>query len=108
EVIRRMINSVVVDLIQTTLQRLEQVQPQSIDDVRQHKSPLVGLSDAMQEEHLELKQFLRERVYRHYRVLRMTAKARQVVQQLFEAFLNDIQLLPDEHREAARRAEQQR
>ena len=50
-------------------------------------------------------QFLRERLYRHYKVLRMTAKARRVVKELFEAFLTDIQLMPPEHREAAARGE---
>jgi dGTPase len=44
-------------------------------------------------------------VYRHYKVLRMTAKACRVITALFEAFCSDINLMPTEHRDAARRAQ---
>ena len=53
----------------------------------------------MRAQHLELKQFLREHVYRHHRVLRMTTKAQRVVRELFDAFMDNPQLLPDEYRE---------
>ncbi len=56
------------------------------------------MSDDVREEHLELKKFLNEHVYQHHRVQRMTSKARRVISQLFEAFLNDPKLLPPEHR----------
>ena len=105
EVIRRMINHIVVDLIRTSQTRLEEARPASIDEVRSQPRPLIALSDAAGEEHAELMQFLRERLYRHYKVLRMTAKARRVLKELFEAFLTDIQLMPPEHREAAARGE---
>ncbi len=105
EVIRRMINHIVVDLIRTSQMRLEEARPASIDEVRSQPRPLIALSDAAREEHAELMQFLRERLYRHYKVLRMTAKARRVLKELFEAFLTDIQLMPPEHREAAARGE---
>src|SRR5205823_2284418 len=79
----------------------------SIDEVRALTAPLAMLSDACREEHLELKAFLREQVYRHYKVLRMTSKARRVVQQLFEAFFEDVSLMPREHRDQAVQAETQ-
>jgi dGTPase len=104
ETIRRMINRVVVDLVRTTRERLADAAPASIDDVRRRSKPLAGLSEAMLREHLELKEFLRERVYRHHRVLRMTAKAHRVVEELFGTFLEDIELMPEEHRDAAREA----
>ena len=102
ETIRRMINYLVVDFIQSTQAQLVRAQPRSIEDVRSHKHPLATLSDACREEHLELKSFLGEHVYRHYKVLRMTSKARRVVQQLFEAFFKDVSLMPTEHRDQAR------
>jgi len=105
EVIRRMINYIVVDLIRTSKTRLDAVRPASIDDVRLQPRPLIALSEGAREEHAELMQFLRERLYRHYKVLRMTAKARRVLTELFEAFRGDIQLMPPEHREAAARGE---
>ena len=100
EVIRRMINYIVTDLIQTTQSATRRgTGPQSIDDVRAQAKPLAGLSESVREEHMELMMFLREHVYRHYKVLRMTSKARRVLQELFDAFFNDVNLMPPEHRD---------
>ncbi len=105
EIIRRMINHLVVDFIRATQTQLAQVAPRSIDEVRTHSEPLATLSDACREEHVELKAFLREHVYRHYKVLRMTSKARRVLQQLFEALFKDVSLMPGEYRDLALRGE---
>ena len=105
EIVRRMINFVVTDLIRTTQSNLNDVKPRSIEDVRDRSKPLVSLSDATRIEHHELKAFLRERVYRHYKVLRMTTKARRVLKELFDAFFDDIHLMPGEHLDAALRGE---
>ena len=105
ETIRRMINHIVLDLIRTTQAQLAQAKPGSIDEVRARAKPLAALSDECREEHLELKEFLREQVYRHYKVLRMTAKARRVVRELFDAFFKDVTLMPAEHRDQALKAE---
>jgi dGTPase len=108
ETIRHMINTVVVDLVETTRERLEQAAPSSSEEVRGLPRPLAGLSERVLREHVELKDFLRERVYRHHRVLRMTAKARKVVEQLFTAFLDSVDLMPVEYRDAAQEAEERR
>jgi dGTPase len=63
------------------------------------------MSEPMRIEHLELKNHLRDHLYRHYRVQRMTRKARAVVSDLFSVFMEDLLLLPDEHRAAAQRME---
>jgi dGTPase len=105
EIIRRMINFIVVDLIRTTQGRLEETQPRTIDEVRAQPKALAGLSEAAREEHVELMQFLREHVYRHYKVLRMTSKARRVLKELFDAFFADVSLMPAEHRDVANQAE---
>jgi dGTPase len=105
EVIRRMINYIVVDLIRTTQARLDEARPSSIDDVRALSKPLVGLSEIAREEHTELMEFLRERVYKHYKVLRMTSKARRVLKALFGALFEDINLMPPEHRDLASQSE---
>lgn len=105
ETIRRMINYLVVDFIRATQAQLERAQPRSIEEVRALSAPLAMLSDTCREEHLELKAFLREHVYRHYKVLRMTSKARRVIQQLFEQFFGDVTLMPPEHRDMAVHAE---
>lgn len=108
EVLRRMINYIVTDLIQATQSNLDEARPQSMDDVRAQPKPLAALSDTCREEHVELMMFLREHVYRHYKVLRMTSKARRVLTALFEAFLGDVNLMPPEHRDIALAFEKER
>lgn len=107
ETIRRMIDRVVRDVVAASSARLADAGPPSIEAVRAETAPLIVMSDAVREEHLELKRFLNTHLYRHYRVLRMTNKARKVLRELFEVFMQDIDLLPDEHREAAANAERQ-
>jgi dGTPase len=108
EIVRRMINQIVTDLVASSRDRIEKAAPSDIDVVRRQGEPLIGLSGQLQAEHLELKRFLRERVYQHYRVLRMTSKARDVLTALFNAFFEHIDLMPAEHRNAAARAEAER
>ena len=105
EIIRGMINHIVVDLIRASQAHIEQARPASIEEVRAQAQPLIALGEETLEEHRELMRFLRERVYRHYKVLRMTTKAQRVVGQLFEAFMADTRLMPPEHREHAARGE---
>jgi dGTPase len=107
EVVRRMINEVVTDLIDATGARIAAAQPASAVAVRALGQPLVAFSERVTAEHRELKRFLHERVYRHFRVVRMTTKAQRVVRELFRAYFDDLRLLPDEHRDAARRLETQ-
>ncbi|MFL6576005.1 MAG: deoxyguanosinetriphosphate triphosphohydrolase, partial [Povalibacter sp.] len=81
--------------------------PESVDGVRHLPNALVGFSEAVSAEHLELKRYLRDHVYRHYRVLRMTNKANTVVRGMFETFFGRPELLPSEHAESARDMEAQ-
>ncbi len=106
ETVRRMVNEVVIDVIESSLTRIQAAQPPDIDAVRSRTEPLMGMSDTMRAQNLELKQFLREQVYRHQRVLRMTTKAKRVVSALFSAFMDEIKLMPAEHRDTAVRTEQ--
>jgi dGTPase len=105
EILRRVINRLVSDLIGSSAERLGKSGILSISEVRTHQGPLIGFSDAMREMNLGLKAFLREHVYNHYKVRRMTSKARRVVAALFEAFFNDPNLMPEEHQQTAVRFE---
>jgi dGTPase len=100
ETIRRMINTLIGDLTQTSLARIRHAAPASADDVRR-APPLAGFSEGIRREADELKKFLFDNLYRHYRVLRMTTKARRIVRELFAAFLDDPRLLPPDYRRAA-------
>jgi dGTPase len=104
EILRRMINHLVSDLIDSSAARLAASGVRSIAEVRARSAALIGFSDATRESNHALKTFLREKLYQHYKVRRMTAKARRVVSELFEVFFNDPTLMPDEH-EARTRSE---
>jgi dGTPase len=106
ETVRRIVNEIVIDVIQSSAERLLQAEPLDIDAVRMQSQPLMGMSEPMRREHLELKQFLREQVYRHQRVLRMTTKAKRVVKELYGTFMEDIKLMPAEYRDNAQRAQE--
>ncbi|SAK93432.1 deoxyguanosinetriphosphate triphosphohydrolase-like protein [Caballeronia pedi] len=93
ETIRRIINTLIVDLIEATGRNLERVAPQSLDDVR-NAPTLVAHSDEVAAQAAQLKRFLFKNLYRHYRVMRMANKAKRVVMGLFEAFTDDPRLLP--------------
>ena len=101
ETIRRMINLMAVDLIDRTRANILEAQVASLDDVR--RAPrLVAYSAELLPELRVLKGFLRESLYHHYQVLRMTDKARRIIQDLFAAFMNDPRLLPPQYQQMAR------
>jgi len=106
ETVRRIVNDVVIDVIQSSTERLQRANPADIDAVRTHSQPMMGMSEPMRAQHLELKQFLRDQVYRHQRVLRMTTKAKRVVKELYGAFMEDTKLMPSEYRDNAQRAQE--
>ena len=105
EILRRMINHLVTDLIDSSAARLDASGVRSIAEVRTQPGPLIGFSDGTRELNHALKAFLREHVYKHYKVRRMTAKAQRVIRELFEAFFNDPALMPDEHEATGTRLE---
>ena len=101
EIVRRLIGCQVVDLIETSQTNIEAVNPANIDEVRSHPEEIMAYSDEMRQHKLALKRFLREHLYRHYRVLRMSSKSKRIIIAMFEAFMDDSQLLPTEHRKKA-------
>jgi dGTPase len=96
ETVRRMINTLIIDLATETERRIEAAQPTSIDDVRK-QGPLAAFSAQVREEANVLKAFLLENLYRHFRVMRMTTKAKRIVADLFAAFHDEPRLLPLDH-----------
>lgn len=107
EIIRYMINSLVSDLIVTSQANIDKENPGDIDAIRAAKKPLIALSDDMLSAHGELKKFLRSNLYRHDRVRRMTDRARVIVSTLFRAYMQSLDLLPEEARKRAAGFEQQ-
>ena len=101
ETVRRMIHLMVIDLIEQTRANIAAEGVGTLADV--HAAPrLVAYSDALLPRLRELKVFLRDKLYRHYQVLRMTNKARRIVGDLFTAFTDDPHILPPQYQAMAR------
>jgi len=96
ETIRRMINALIVDLINTSRMRIEDAKLKTVDDVR-NAPALITFSDEMTKEAVLLKRFLRQNLYHHYQVNRMTSKARRIIRELFDAFMQEPRLLPPDY-----------
>jgi dGTPase len=94
EILRRVINHLVSDLIDSSAARLREAGIESIAQVRSQSAPLLGFSAETRELNQGLKSFLRINLYKHYKVQRMTSKARRVVRELFEAFFAEPGLMP--------------
>lgn len=101
ETIRRMINQLVMDLCETSLRNIAALNPSTIDDIRQAPY-LIGFSQTISDKNQALKQFLRKNLYHHYKVNRMSAKAERIITELFNAFMRNVELMPEEHQLAAK------
>ena len=104
EIIRRMISLQVKDLIETSQANILAAKIATIDDVRNASTELIYSSSSMIAQSKQLKTFLRQNLYYHHKVYRMTRKAHQTITALFTAFLDDVRLLPPEHQAYAREA----
>ncbi len=97
EIIRRMINRMVVDLVENSQRQLDSAGVATAEDVRRAPQALVSYSDEVREQTLQLKRFLRNSLYNHYRVRRMSMKSARIINELFGAFMSDGQLLPPQY-----------
>ncbi len=93
EMVRRMINTLVTDLIQQSERNLAAQKLSSIEDVR-NAPAMIAFSPEMSEQQRALKTFLRTQLYRHYKVMRMSTKAQRIISDLFGVFMSDNRLLP--------------
>ena len=100
ETVRRMINTLVSDLTAQSLKNIRSEAPANFDEVRA-AGPLIAFSLEIREEQQQLKQFLRRHLYQHYRVARMSGKARRIITDLFHAFMEDARLLPPQFQDKA-------
>ncbi len=105
EVIRRMIGTVVADLIEESQRRLDDAAPGSIDDVRAADNGLISMSALIYEQHTSMKRFLHRHLYSHEQKLATEQKVRSIVRELFGAYKNDLTLMPAEFSAAAQSAD---
>ena len=107
ETVRRMINTLVSDLIQQSESNICTQNPASLEDVRS-AAAMIAFSTEMHEQQRALKNFLHTYLYHHYRVLRMGVKAQRIISDLFGIFMADSCLLPPQFQSPAGQAEPDR
>ena len=101
EAVRELIGAMVEDMLAETRRRLKAARPRSSAEVRALSAPVAQFSEPMRARIKALKDFLFVHMYRHYKLNRMTSKARRVVRDLFEIFLAEPECLPTDWRRRA-------
>lgn len=94
EFIRRLITYFVDSLLTTTQEILDNLKPKSYDDIRFAGGTIVQFAEAVQKENQQLKRFLFENMYRHYKVICMTSKASRIIKNLFSIYFNEPEIMP--------------
>lgn len=92
--IRNFINYLVNDLVEQSRKKLKDSGVKSVEEVRKSKSCLIAHSDGIKIKHAELRKFLEDNMYFHYRVIRMAQKAARIIKDLFYAYLEEPGQLP--------------
>jgi dGTPase len=98
-----MISVMIADVIDTTLLNVKQYDVKTQEDVHQLGRPLVHFSTHMDEKQKVIKAFLMQNMYRHYKVCRMTSKARRIVSDLYDIFMHEPECLPTLWRDEVRK-----
>ena len=94
QVVKQLIDMQINDLMKTTDQRLRKIRLKSSKDAKAFKGSIVGFSASMRRERDLLQTLLNTKLYNHYRVRRMTNKAKRIINDLFDVYDNDPQQLP--------------
>jgi dGTPase len=102
EAIRRLIDRMVNDLVDETRRRIAEARIETVADIRALGRPVAAFSEPMRANDRALRAFLMERMYRHYRVSRMAAKAKRIVTELYALFCAEPLCLPTEWRAQTR------
>lgn len=105
ETVRRMINCLIIDVIEETTRRIEEAGVSNFADVRSAASALVGFSREARRLNGELKKFLYKNMYRNYRVARMASKAERVIREIFEIYMQTPEMLPPHQQQLMQQAD---
>jgi dGTPase len=104
--VSHLIDLQVRDLIEATHERLRRHGIDSVEKVRAHAGPLVGFSASMEALIQEMQMFLLEKLYRHYRTLKMAEKAKRFVKEIFLDYVRNPRQLPPTFQASAARGEE--
>jgi dGTPase len=108
ETVRRVISGMVGDVLSHTAKSVAKTNVKNSEAVRALHKPLVTFSAQMHENNKVLQGFLSQSMYRHARVLEIMERAQRVIRDLFDAYMNDEKLLPDDWRESHPKSDQSR
>lgn len=92
--IRRLIGMEVSDLVDATNQNIKESQAKSAADIQRLSYNVIGFSEDMHRRNRQLKDFLYKNLYRHHRVMRMAVKAERILCDLYQAYTNQPEILP--------------
>tara|TARA_Y100001935_G_C17089394_1_gene400388 strand:- start:30 stop:659 length:630 start_codon:yes stop_codon:yes gene_type:complete len=98
EVVRTIVNKLVADILAETANRLQKIRPVDPEDIMNAEQPIVSFSKELTPKIQQLRKFLFAKMYRHYKVNRMASKAKRVISELFNLFMEEPIVLPDEWR----------
>lgn len=94
QVVKQLIDMQIRDLLKTADQRLQDLHFPSAAEAKRHPEPVIAFSAQMKKERDELQTLIHQKFYRHYRVVRMTSRARRIIQELFDAYSGEPSQLP--------------
>ena len=84
QIVRDLINLMVVDVINTTNKNLEKINPQSINDIYKQDTMIVDFSDKMKKIDKRIKYFLKHNMYNHKKVIVNTNRGKRIIKDLFK------------------------
>ena len=102
ETVRRMINDMILDVATQSQRILNDLKPETVEDIRLMGRPVIAFSEKMRTEMQELKDFLFPNMYRHYTINRMTSKGKRIVRDLFGLLFSETNILPPVWQKKAR------
>ncbi|EJN01606.1 deoxyguanosinetriphosphate triphosphohydrolase [Phyllobacterium sp. YR531] len=105
EIVRRQITIMVEDVIRQSQANLDRLKPETTDDIRHARQSIVAFSEPMRLQEKALKSFLYKNLYFHESVVRIRKSADKIVRDLFDAYLNDAQAMPEGWREEQNKAQ---
>ena len=102
QTLRRVLNGLVTDLIETTSQRVQLAGAKTTDDIRRHPARLAGFSESAAQGNSQLKRFLHANIYNHPAITQERDRSVQCLAELFELYLRSSGSMPAQYEEVAR------
>lgn len=99
QIVKSLINLQVQDVIEQTELNLSRFNIHSVDDVRKHSEKILTFSPELSKKREQLRQFLNQKLYQHYKVVRMSNKAKRFIRELFQCYVSNPEQLPPTTRE---------